>query len=271
MGVLIKILLTAVMLVARTKARKLRMEPLHKPDKEPKMKRKDNGTLPESEDNLTWDEFQELHDEGNWTKKYKIFEISKKYFPDRTKNITKSLFVTMAREYIIQDLVAATFKLSFDTIAQLQKLFKKVLWHHFTDVRKTEMSFTDLYRYTIGGSLGRMLHHTVPFDELPLQLQAEIEKMHANKTDYELEEMFMMRRHKRRKESVELIELKKRELKRKFKEKYGHTEWRMDGRRVIDDDYDDLEPAFERKVHLTRLKKDKLTEDEIDELLEEDL
>lgn len=48
---------------------------------------------------------------------------------------------------------------------------------------------------------------------------------------------------------------------------YGHIEHTLDGRRVIDEDYHDLEPKYERKLHKFAKHKDVLTEKDMDFLL----
>ena len=48
-------------------------------------------------------------------------------------------------------------------------------------------------------------------------------------------------------------------------------EWDEDGRKVTDEDYDDIEPKFQRKLHNARIKRERLDDDEINMLLEEDL
>lgn len=49
-------------------------------------------------------------------------------------------------------------------------------------------------------------------------------------------------------------------------------EYSLDGRRVVDHDYDDLEPAYERKLHKFAKYREVLTEKDMDYLLQfEDL
>ena len=49
--------------------------------------RKENQP-PRMESDIKWEEFQEYHDAGNYTEKYHVFSLSKKYFFDRARNIT---------------------------------------------------------------------------------------------------------------------------------------------------------------------------------------
>jgi hypothetical protein len=112
---------------------------------------------------------------------------------------------------------------------------------------------------------------------LPSEFQHKLETLHTegiedeksrNRAKNDLYEMFGFGRKRKH---VKVVDLKKKELKRKFEERYKGIEWSLDGRRVVDDDYDDLEPAYERKLHKERLTRDKLNEDEMDMLLDEDL
>jgi len=91
------------------------------------------------------------------------------------------------------------------------------------------------------------------------------------KDSYEMKEVFNRHEHEREPTHAELRELKKREVERKIRERYGSIEWKTDGRRVVDEDYDEDEPAYERKLHIGRINKEKLNEEDIDMLLEEDL
>lgn len=125
-----------------------------------------------------------------------------------------------------------------------------------------------------------MLHYGLKFKALPQDLRDYLEDIYG-RDSYEFREIFFPE-HERYDENEEKLtpkheqydKLKKREVKRKVREKYGGIEWKKDGRRVIDDDYDELEPSFERKLHTLKLKDDKedeLSGEEIEMLLESDL
>ena len=274
----ISLLVISVLLLAGSslQRREYRMNPIYKEEKDMdkiRERARQNSTstpIPEKEDEITLELFKHMHDQGNWTKKFPIFKLTKHYFPeDKEINITKKQFVNLARDYIVEDLIATRFNLTFNTIVELQSIFKHIFRDHFTDVEAKEMSFEDVYRYTIGGSLGRLLHYKVVFEDLPQQLQEAIKEMHENDPSDEIEDLMGYRRS--RPKPAKVLDLKEKEIKRKFKERYEGIEWMSDGRRVIDDDYDDLEPAYERKLHMGRINREKLSEDEIDILLEEDL
>lgn len=241
----------------------------------PKLKRertkREEGEWPTHEDEITFKEFESMHDYGNWTDTFKIFELSQKYFPNREKNISKTFFKNMCREYIIHDLLQSHFNLTFPTIAKLNKLVNHVIFRdHFTSIGVEEFSFKEMYYYTIGG---RLIHNLVRdhyFEDLPEELKFKIKEMHADVPEYEFDMMFHLRGRKHRK-AAELIDLKHKELQRKYKERYQGIEWSSDGRRVIDDDYDALEPAYKRNIHIYAKKQKDLKDEEIDMLLEEDL
>lgn len=244
----------------------------------PKLKRerrkREEGEPPAHEDEISFSEFQSMHDEGNWADTFRIFELTDKYFYDRNKNISKNLFMSMCREYIVHDLIESRFNLTFITIAELNKLMQHVIFRdHFTDITKKEMSFKEMYYYTIGGRLLHMLTRRVSFEDLPLEFQSKIKEAHEDVPEHDFEMMFNYGRRARNRIDTanNVTKLKHKELKRKFKERYGGIEWKLDGRRVIDEDYDALEPAFERNVHNYRVKKEELNDDEIDMLLDEDL
>lgn len=127
----------------------------------------------------------------------------------------------------------------------------------------------ELYRMTIGGVLAYELHSAVHWEDLPAEFRHKIEDLYKDQRSMDIMELFGKGYHRRK--NVTNLDLMKREAKRKFNERYRAIEWKADGRRVIDDDYDDLEPAYERKLHTERLKRDNLSEDELAMLVEEDL
>lgn len=94
--------------------------------------------------------------------------------------------------------------------------------------------------------------------------------MHG-KDSYEFKEVFNRDEERHEPTHAELRDLKQREVERKIRERYGSIEWKTDGRRVSDDDYDEDEPAYERKLHIGRINKEELKDEDIDMLLEEDL
>lgn len=226
-------------------------------------------TVPEHEEDISWDNFQTFHDNGLHQDKFYLLRKAAILYPDREKNITRSQFFIFAKDYLIEDLIGGDLKLSLQCIADLRKIFGHAMWDSFTNYNTTKMfSFQDFYRFTIGGVLGHLIHDRVLWDELPAEFQHSIEEMYKDKEKHEIYELFG--RGKRR-GHAKVIDLKKKELKRKFNERYKGMEWSLDGRRVVDDDYDDLEPKYERKLHQERIKRNELDENEMDMLLDEDL
>lgn len=235
---------------------------------------REDGEQPESESEITYAEFESMHDYGNYTEKFYVLKLSEKYFPDRFRNISKRMFINMCRDYSVYDLVESHYNLTFPTIAQLNDLINHHIFRdHFTNFEKgKEFTFRHMYHYTIGGRLASLLVERIHLDDLPAELQSKLKEHHKDMPEYEFDMMFRYHGARSTKKAAELIDLKHKELKRKFQERYRGIEWDLDGRRVIDDDYDELEPKYERKIHTYRVKeKENLSDDEVDMLLEEDL
>ena len=148
-------------------------------------------------------------------------------------------------------------------------MFSLILWEHFSNfAANATFSFQDMYSATVRGYINELLHSRTHWEDLPQEFRDKARGLHEHMNRHEFEELFYV--HNMKPTYTETSELKKQEIQRKFEEKYKMVEWAPDGRIVTDEDYDEIEPKFERKLHRGRVNRDRLEDAEISMLLEED-
>lgn len=233
---------------------------------------KEQQPLAEMEEYLYLDELESYHDDKNnpkWEKRYPILKITRKYYQNSTSKIPFKQFMNLATDYYVYKLSNLHFNLSVDTIHKLKTLFRGVVRHELDPHHPSAtFNFSVCYDFLLGNQYVILFHIKVKLSKLPKEFQEKLRELHDDKTDHQFFEMFngydLPQKDQR--------DLKMEELKRRHTERYANVEWSKDGRRVIDEDYDDLEPKNERKgYHFKKKKQYYLKEDEINELLEMDL
>jgi len=224
---------------------------------------------PRIQSEIKYEEFEQMHDSMNYTEKFPIFGLTRKYYFNREKNLTSYAFVEACLEYIVQDISSSDESTSFGTLQRLITNIRKSLRQQF--LRREKVSFRTFFYQTIGGGLSHLIHGGRTWKELPQEYREVLETTNPEHT---LRERYRKGEdeHRREPQHAEIKHLKHFEIERKVREAYHGVEWEKDGRRVIDEDYDEELPKYERKLHIMKSKvKDELSDDEIDMLLENDL
>ena len=224
---------------------------------------------PETESEISWDKFQEYFRNSSYNKFF-VFPIVRKYYKDDPDlNLTRKKFIELARDYLVEDF--HQFGLSITTLAKSLDLLTTAMKKHFAQQHADSFSLRDCYRYTVQGYFGNILKQHVHFDELPVELRHRIDEMEEKREDKRRDPREERGFQREKKKPKDFYSLKKEELKKKQRERYFRYEWDLDGRRVVDEDYDDLEPSYQRNLHKSKMKEFNMSEEEIDELLNLDL
>lgn len=134
-----------------------------------KLNRRDKSHFPRVQSEIRWEEFEQFHDAGNFTEQFPIFQLTQKYYFDRTKNLTKFAFIDACREYLMEDLSHVDEELTFATIHRIQTIIRRILRHQLFMMHEQTLSFQDFFRYTVGGQLARTIHYSQKFKSLPVE------------------------------------------------------------------------------------------------------
>lgn len=236
-----------------------------------RQRNREQQPLAEMEEYLFFDEFCQYHDDKSnpkWETRYPIFKITRQYYKTSDSIINPKEFLKLSLDYIVYKFANLHFDLSLKTIHDLKAMYKKVLTQEFERHKDGLFNFRHCYDFLLGSQYVLIFHMKVKLQQLPEEFQHKLRELHDDKTDSQFREMFNGFEHP----NYEMRDHKLLELERRHNERYGYVEWSKDGRRVIDDDYDDLEPRNERHGYkFRRKKKFYLSEGEIDQLLEMDL
>jgi len=218
---------------------------------------------------LDYDEWIQYHNERNWTKKYPILGVTQKYFKNATDKISRIQLLNLAVDYMVYEMAHHDIKLSFGCIHEMKRLWRHAFHDYFTDNHHHSKFYniTEIYAYFNGLEFIHIFHMKIEFKDLPKEFRHKLREHFSHVRERDFREMFnwLDDPHGHKNDT----ELKRKRLNDHFYDRYYGVEWKADGRRVTDDDYDDLEPKYERIHHKIRTAKHRLNDDELKELMDE--
>ena len=224
--------------------------------------------LPISEEQISFSEFEEYHDAGNYTEKFPVFKITKRYFKTSKDVVNRKAFIYLGSDFLNYQLAKLNF--TIPTLLKMHRFYIKAFNFHFKEGAQANYTFYNCYRYTIRDDFVRAFHRVVGMKQLPEEFKYRMRLLHPKLLPHEFDEMFM--NYELDWKSPEQIRHQRKVDK--FNVEYSGVEWKLDGRKVTDDDYDDPEPAFERenqKIVTDSMKPDALLDRDDLDLIVEDL
>lgn len=233
-------------------------------------------TIPiKKEHEISWKRFQAYYDEQNT--QWKVISIARKYYETKETNLTYPNFLRAGKEYLIHDLIDGK-KLTFKGIAKTIGRIKNSMVHYMNEHKNKTFCLKDFFRFSVQGDFKGYMRIGTAFKDEPWEVQQKlIHELHEKKRNKHGDPHHESEVHSseayisgKQGHQSNLDQLRKSELTRRFHQQYSGIEWTDDGRRVVDDDWDEEFPTRERKLHTYHEKKkqDKLDQEEIDKLLD---
>ena len=223
---------------------------------------------------ITWYRFKSYYDDGNT--QWKVLDIARKYYTNKDSTLTYQNFVQAGKEYLINNMVES--QMTFQGMGKILPKLQNALTHYLHERKNKTFNLEEFFKHTCQGQFKQFLKVNIAFEDQPWEVQQKLiheleEKKrkspdHHHRHDLHSEEHYIYG-HKNHKK--EIPEMRKHELRRRFQLEYTGIEWLDDGRRVTDEDYDQEAPAKERRLHNYGFKRDNITDDLVDELLEFEL
>lgn len=226
------------------------------------------------EQEISFYRFKTYFDDGN--KQWSVFDIARKYYINKDSNITFQNFIQAGKEYLITQM--ADSRMSFQAIGKKITKIQPALAYYMNEKKNMTFSLEEFFRHSVQGQFKQFLNVFISYNELPWEIQQQkIHELEAKKKrhgadhphmKHELETEERMVSGHRHEHTVTVDKLRQNEVRMRYQNEYNGIEWLPDGRRVIDEDYDSLTPSRERNLHKYANKRDQITKEEVDELID---
>lgn len=226
-----------------------------------------------SEREISFERFKKYFDDGNT--QFKVFDIARKYYTNKDSNITYQNFIQAGKEYLISQM--ADSRMSFQAIGTLITKIQGALTHYLNEDKNKTFTLEEFFRHSVQGQFKHLMKIGIQFHEQPWEVQQKLMKeleekkeknAHGRPHEYDHEEAYIKGYDKH---TRDLETMRREEVRRRFQMKYSGVEWLDDGRRVIDEDYDEEKPKKKRNLHRYGFKRDSIPTETVDELLNMEL
>ena len=223
---------------------------------------------------ITWYRFRTYFEDGN--SQWRVMDIARKYYDNKDTNITYQNFLQAAKEYLINDM--AESRMSFQGMGKIIPKLHGALVYYLNPSKNKTFTLEEFFRHTCQRQFKQYLKVSISFKEQPWEVQQKLvheweetkrknkDYMHRHELHHDEHYIMGYKRHEK-----DIPEMRKDEIRRRFQKVYIGVEWLDDGRRVIDEDYDEEAPSKDRKLHNYGFKRDNITSEQVDELLDFEL